>query len=247
MRAMKLPRRSGLASRPSGPSAPSRLVGPEVAVDHGLMSTSSAGAAEVARRPPRRRLATPATTSGRASARTAAARRRSPRPRGRRRAPSRCRPTARATTRSKPAWRSWPRMNSAMMRRATSVSIAQLGGQLEARRRRSLAPDRPACRSGDVEARLGADRRRSSRSASPARSRDDAVELADARPPDARRAAAAARSAPGGCRPGRCRRGTGPRRRAAPEQRASPSGPTTSEPPQKLIDSSTPTRLTKTT
>ena len=37
-----------------------------------------------------------------------------------------------STARSKPAWRSWPRMNSPMTRRATSVSIASSVGSSNA-------------------------------------------------------------------------------------------------------------------
>ena len=112
------------AGRPPAAPAPSS----EVAVDHRADVDDLARAARAPRRPSPRRRATPATTSGTASARRAAARRRSPRRRGTRRAPNRSRPTGPRTARSKPAWRSWPRMNSPMTRRATSVSIASSAG-----------------------------------------------------------------------------------------------------------------------
>ena len=139
-------------------------------------------------------------------------------------------PDSPRTSRSKPAWRSWPRMNSAMTRRATSVSMDELGRQLERRRglvgqiarahrsaalrgpgRRS-APRRWRTRSGEAGARRGRRRgpaRRPARRSCRARTRPARRRSAPARgpgAPGARRAAAAARSARAGCRPARCRR-----------------------------------------
>ena len=197
----------------------------EVAVDHRADVDQLARRSRGRRPPPRRRPATPATRCGTAAARTAAARRRSPRRPGTRRAPSRCRPTGPRTARSNPAWRSWPRMNSLMTRRATSVSIASSSGSSNS------GPAPPATAAGRVRSPVRAGRAR--RPLALARTRSDAAAAARAPRPvpprrrrrrsvgvrparsatirdssrtcelrAARRAAAAARSARAGCRRG---------------------------------------------
>ncbi len=135
-------------------------------------------------------------------------------------------------------------MNSTMTRRATSVSIASSAGSSNvalvtcARSRRADWRDVEAGLGAVVGGRIG-------RQAGPLG--DDPVELADLelgplvaqqrqrdpRPPDLAEVDVDRVQA------------LVVERRA--EDRRAPSGPITSEPPQKLIDSSTPTRLTNTT
>ena len=197
----------------------------------GLMSTSSLRSRGRGR-PPRR----PPARLGRRGPvghqhRTAAARPRWRRRRGRPRAPSRCRPRGPARpARSRPGAAA-PRMNSAMMRRAASVSMASSAGSSKAgavpdRRRPCPSPSRGSS-AIDVaidRAQARADRapRRSGASA-PALAHDP-VELAQhhlrALVAQQRRR----RCARGAARRGRCRRGTGPRRGAAPGRRVAPDG-----------------------
>ena len=191
----------------------------------------------------------PATRSGTASARRAAAR--APIASATRYATSAesIPPDKPEDGRSKPAWRSWPRMNPTMIRAA---------------RRRCRSPARPAARTSDAGHGRGTGRRsvgvgdvdgpdcgvlaRRVESVAPGRrARRRSGRARGPRARGARRAAAAGRSARGGPRRGRRRPGTAPRRRTAPRRALAPSGPMTSEPPQNVIDSSTPTRFTKTT
>ena len=126
---MKLPRRSALASRRR---LRSRL---EVAVDHRADVDQLGRAAEVRARPPPHRTREAGddvrygiSTHSSGSAPIASATRYAT-------SAESMPPDSPSTARSKPAWRSWPRMNSAMTRRATSVSIASSAGSSKAGRR----------------------------------------------------------------------------------------------------------------
>src|SRR5438034_3683659 len=126
-RAMKLPRRTGDASRTASPPAPGSPSRPKYPSTMAVISTTSlwqprsVTIASASARDAGEDVRYGMSTHSSLSAPIASAMRYAT-------SPESIPPESASTQRSKPAWRSWPRMKPAMTLRATSVSIASSSG-----------------------------------------------------------------------------------------------------------------------